>query len=320
MTELARTILEQYQIRKTKKQKETFRSFLCEELRKLGYDPRVEGKGSKNVIMGDPETAKVIYTAHYDTCPVLPFPNFITPRNIVWYLLYQFLICAPLFIVGIGAEVGVIILWEKLFGTDCPMALAVGMLYLVLGFFFWWIMKGPANKHTVNDNTSGVLTLVEIAEALPEELRNSVCLVFFDNEEVGLLGSGAFVKAHKEAKKHALVINFDCVSDGDFIQFFPSKVLKKEEEPLCCLEQTFPSRDGKLTEVVRSFGFYPSDQAKFRRGVGVCALKKKPVIGYYMDRIHTKKDTVLMEENITLLRDGAVNFAQALAEKEQAIG
>ncbi len=320
MTELSATILERFQIRKTKRQKEAFRGFLTEELKKLGYAPRVEGKGSKNVIVGDPETAKVIYTAHYDTCPVLPFPNFITPRSMVWYLLYQLLICLPVFLVGFGAEIGVIVLWEKLFGTDCPMILAIGTLYLVLGFFLWWIYAGPANKHTVNDNTSGVLTLAEIAAALPQELRSSVCLIFFDNEEKGLLGSGAFVKAHKAAKKNALVINFDCVSDGDSIQFYPTKALKKEEETLGRLEAAFPAREDKTTEVVRSFGFYPSDQAKFRRGVGVCALKRHKFFGWYMDRIHTKKDTVLMEENILLLRDGAVDFAAGLAQTEQAIG
>ena len=61
-------------------------------------------------------------------------------------------------------------------------------------------------------------------------------------------------------------------------------------------------------EVVRGFGFYPSDQARFNRGVGVCALKKKPVLGYYMDRIHTGRDTVLMEDNIVLLRDGVLRL------------
>ena len=68
----------------------------------------------------------------------------------------------------------------------------------------------------------------------------------------------------------------------------------------------------KKTEVVRSFGFYPSDQARFKKGVGVCALKKKPVIGYYMDRIHTRKDTVLDEKNLELLRMGALTLAEKM--------
>lgn len=320
MTELSRTILETYQIRKSAKQKAAFRAFLCDHLRAMGYEVKIEGKSSKNIVVGDPEKAKVIYTAHYDTCPVLPFPNFITPRNFFWYLVYQILICVPVLLLAAGAEVGTMLLWEKLTGEMCPLPLAFAAMYAVLLFFIWWIYAGPANRHTVNDNTSGVLTLVEIAQRLPEELRSEVCLIFFDNEEKGLLGSAAFAKKHKAVRKKALVVNFDCVSDGDSIQFFPSKMLKKKGGDLLDkLEQSFVPAGEKTVEVVRSFGFYPSDQAKFKQGVGVCALKKSRVFGWYMDRIHTKKDTVLMEENIHLLRQGALRLAESLREKEQAL-
>lgn len=315
MTSLSQKILSDFQIRKTKKQKQNFRHWLCGELEKLGYAPTVEkGNFSHNVVVGDPEKARVIYTAHYDTCAVLPFPNFITPRNMLWYLLYQLVILIPMFVLAIGAEVGAIFLWENLMGTDCPMWLAIGTLYVVLGFELWWLMAGPANKHTANDNTSGTVTLLEIAQTLPEELRDKVCLVFFDNEEKGLFGSSGFAGKHKSVKKNGLVVNFDCVSDGDYIQFFPTKAVKKESGTITALETVFPSAGEKTTEVVTGFGFYPSDQSQFKRGVGVCALKKSPLFGYYMDRIHTKKDTVMMEENIRLLTDGAVRLAETLSK------
>ena len=319
MTELSRTILETYQIRKSAKQKAAFREFLCAHLREMGYDVKIEGKSSKNIVVGDPAQAKVIYTAHYDTCPVLPFPNFITPRSILWYLLYQLLICVPMFVFALGAEVGTMLLWEWMTGEVCPPVVAIAVMYAVVLFFLWWIYAGPANRHTVNDNTSGVLTLIEIAQQLPEELRGKVCLVFFDNEEKGLLGSAAFAKKHKAVRKNTLVVNFDCVSDGDSIQLFPAKGLKKGKETLSVLEAAFLPAGEKTVEVVRSFGFYPSDQAKFKQGVGVCALKKSRIFGWYMDRIHTKKDTILMEENIHLLRQGALRLAQSLCETEQAV-
>ena len=50
--------------------------------------------------------------------------------------------------------------------------------------------------------------------------------------------------------------------------------------------------------------------------MGIAALKKAPVIGYYMDRIHTRRDTVLEEKNIQLLRDGAVALAGTLTEQK----
>ena len=304
MTEQSYKIMEDFQIRKSRKQKEAFRSWLCEELKKAGYAPSIEKKfTAKNVVAGDPDTAKIIFSAHYDTCAVLPIPNFITPRNMFFYLCYQMLFLL-IFLV-------VIFLFDLVFFllTDAPMEVGISLSNVLCIFMVWWIIDGKANKHTANDNTSGVITLLETALALPEADREKVCFVFFDNEEKGMFGSAAFTKAHKRAKKEALNINFDCVGDGDYIQFFPGKRLKKDEAALERIETSFEGRGEKQTEVVRSFGFYPSDNASFKRGVGVCALKHKRFIGYYMDRIHTNKDTVLEEENIALLRDGALRLA-----------
>lgn len=319
MTPQSHKILSDFQIRKSRKQKETFRNWLCEELEKAGYAPGVEkGFAAKNVVAGDPETAKIIFSAHYDTCAVLPIPNFITPRNILFYVLYQLCLVVPLFLVVAVVE-GILL------AASVPLVKAGAEWVLLLmpltsigmcAFFVWWLLDGPANKHTANDNTSGVVTLLETALAMPREDREKVCFVFFDNEEKGLFGSAAFTKAHKKAKKETLNINFDCVSDGDYIQFYPGDRMKKKDGAVLDeIERAFAGRGAKQTEVVRSFGFYPSDNKAFKRGVGVCALKKKRVVGYYMDRIHTNRDTVFMEENIALLRDGAVRLAEILREK-----
>lgn len=314
MTEAAKTVLTAYEVRKSKKQKEAFRAYLCQELEKLGYTPRVESGRvlvmNHNVVAGDPEKAKVLFTAHYDTCAVLPFPNFITPRNLFVYLLYQLALVVLFLVLAVVVEVGLLLAF------DPPLWVQMAVLYAVLGFCIWWILAGKANRHTANDNTSGVVTLLEIAAALPPEMRHTVCFVWFDNEEKGLFGSSAFTSAHRRVKADTLILNFDCVGDGDYLQFFPSKTVKKSPEAMALLEKAFLSEDKKNVEVVRGFGLYPSDQAVFRRGVGIAALKKAPVIGYYMDRIHTRRDTVLEEKNIQLLRDGAVALAGTLTEQK----
>ena len=179
---------------------------------------------------------------------------------------------------------------------------------VICAFFMWWIIDGPANRHTANDNTSGVLTLVETALALPPEHRERVCFVFFDNEEKGMFGSAAFARKHKHVKKNTVVLNFDCVGDGDSIQFFPQKRLKKDAAALGDIEAAFRPAGSKDVQVVRGFGFYPSDNANFKKGAGVCALKRGRAAGWYMDRIHTSRDTVLDEANIILLRDGALRY------------
>ena len=317
MTETAKTVLTAYEVRKTKQQKEAFRTFLCEELEKLGYAPRVEsGRSlvtSHNVVAGDPEKAKVLFTAHYDTCAVLPFPNFITPRNFFVYLLYQLAIAALFLVLAIVVEVCLLLAF------DPPLWVQLPVVYAVLAFCIWWILAGKANRHTANDNTSGVVTLLEIAAALPTELRDTVCFVWFDNEEAGLFGSSAFAAAHRRVKADTLVLNFDCVGDGDHLQFFPGRTVKKETDTLSRLEESFLSEGKKAVEVVRGFSLYPSDQARFRRGVGIAALKKAPVIGYYMDRIHTRRDTVLEEENVQLLCRGAVRLAGTLTEQKDGL-
>lgn len=60
---------------------------------------------------------------------------------------------------------------------------------------------------------------------------------------------------------------------------------------------------------------YPSDQANFVRGMGVAALKKTKSGLLCMDCIHTRRDTVYMEENMADLTEGAVRLAESLSEK-----
>ena len=308
MTEASKTVLAEFQVRKSKKQKAAFRDWLCRELTAAGYAPTVEKSVvAANVVVGDPEGAQVLFTAHYDTQAVLPIPNFITPRNAFWYLLYQFVLVGGMFLIA-GVAAAILLLFRL------PVEVAMLVFGVVLLVCCWWLIDGPANRHTVNDNTSGVITLVETALALRSEDRAKVCFVFFDNEEKGMFGSSAFAGKHKKVKKGKLVVNFDCVSDGPSIQFFLSRKLKKDKTKITGLENAFQGAGERQVEIVRGFGFYPSDNAAFKLGAGVCALRKHKVFGWYMSRIHTARDTVMEEENIELLRDGCLRLAAGARE------
>ena len=303
MTSSAVEILERYQIRKSKKQKTAFIEYMTEFAQQHGYSLRIEkGNGGRNLVVGDPETAKVVYTAHYDTCAVMPFPNFITPKSIGLYVLYQLLIVVGFLIVafGIGFALGA---FSALVSIPKELAsVAATAAYWVLLIL---LIAGPANKHTVNDNTSGVITLMEIMAVLPQEQRDKAAFVFFDLEEVGLFGSAAFASKHKKTMQQKLLINFDCVSDGDTVLFVLKKGAAAFRERL---EEAFPSNDLVRVEVADKGVIYPSDQANFPVGVGVAALKTSKSGILYMDRIHTKRDTVCREENIEFLRDGAIRL------------
>ena len=203
MTELSREILRDWQVRKTKEQKSRFIAFLQERLPAL----RIEEGGlprCRNLVLGDPESADVVFSAHYDTCARLPFPNFITPRNLVIYLLYQLLILLPFF--ALAALLSILLIR---LGVYAPLAFMLSWL-LAMAALLYVFLFGPANPHTANDNTSGVLMLCELIGTLSEEERARCAFVFFDHEETGLFGSSRFASQHRKAMKDRLLINFDC--------------------------------------------------------------------------------------------------------------
>ena len=83
MTKTTETVFQNYEIRKTKKQKSAFIDYVKTVADENGYSCEIQkgALGVRNIVIGSPEKAKVIYTAHYDTCAALPFPNFITQKN-----------------------------------------------------------------------------------------------------------------------------------------------------------------------------------------------------------------------------------------------
>ena len=296
-------ILKSYPVRKSKKQKASFRADVIAWLETLGYCVAVEQGSfrSSNVVIGDPKTARYLVTAHYDTCARLPFPNLITPCNAWTFLLYQLFVCLMLIVpsAAVGAAAG----W---------LLRSFDLGYFLFMILLWasilLMMIGPANPSNVNDNTSGVVTLLEIAKSLPELHRKNVCFVLFDLEEAGLIGSASYRKKHKAEVSGQLVLNLDCVGEGDAICFFPGAKLRQDKRKLQALGR-IAGTFGRKTIIIRTKGFsvYPSDQANFPYGVGICALKRGRA-GLYLSRIHTPKDTILDETNVNLLRAALTTF------------
>ena len=69
--------------------------------------------------------------------------------------------------------------------------------------------------------------------------------------------------------------------------------------------------DGEFQEANMKPLMFGSDQMYFKKGVGVCALRKSP-LGMYVARIHTPFDTICREENLEYISDGAVTFVNKL--------
>lgn len=295
-------ILEQFPVRKTKQQKQAFRDAVCGYAEKLGYPCTVERRNlsCQNIVLGDPEGAKYLVTAHYDTCANMLLPNLITPCNFGLFLLYQILLVVAMIVVSVASG----LLLGFLFGRSVMMV----TIFVVYWTLLLLLLFGPANRSNANDNTSGVITLLEIARTMPENQRHKVCFVLFDQEELGLLGSSFYRSRHRKASNTQMVLNLDCVGDGDHLRMFPTKRLKQDKRRLSSLYRAcgyFGKKDLLVQE--KRFSIYPSDQMNFPYGVGICALRKKRKT-LYLSRIHTKKDTVLEETNVNILRAALTTF------------
>lgn len=308
---LSKKILDDFQTRKTKAQKSNFTSFLISELEKNEIYAKIDESGSiiksRNIVIGDISKANVIFTAHYDTAPKLPFPNFITPKNLLFYIFYQILILLPLFIICFLVSFISMIFFENILIAYFLCAfLAFGFVYI--------IMFGKENKNTVNDNTSGIITLCEIMLNMTKDELATTAFVFFDNEELGLIGSSVFAKQHREEIKGKIVINFDCVSDGETIMVVVNGVARKKYGDIITSAYSM-NDDYKVKPFITKAltTFYPSDQMNFPINIAVAALKRKRFLGYYLDRIHTKHDTVFREENIRYLIKSSIKFVQLLS-------
>lgn len=308
MTNLKNEIMDNYQIRKSYKDKSRFIEFISKYFNEKNIHYEVEGYEdffkSRNIVIGDLKEAQIIFTAHYDTCARIPFPNFITPKNKLIYALYSIFL-------------GVIMVFFALIVRDIVRFLTlsdilskVSYIFVVL-FFLYMILFGKANKHTANDNTSGVVALLSIIDKLNDEERKKCAFVFFDNEEIGLIGSGKLKKKYNDVIKNKLLINFDCVSDGDYMMFVFDKTSNysplSEEIKKLCEDLKIKYSKEVLFETTKT-AFYPSDQIHFNNTIAVAGLNKSKIFGYYMDKIHTKKDLVFKEENIEFLVDIMTNL------------
>ena len=313
MTSATKEIFENHEIRKSKAQRQRFREYIISYARSLGYTAKEEkaSKSAYNVIVGNPETASVVYTAHYDTCAVMPMPNFITPKCVPLYLIYQLFLTLIIYIIPISVMIGARHVLDAT-SSDALFSLTLLGGYAILILFSFLMIAGPANKHTANDNTSGVTLITEIMTDLPEEQRDKVAFIFFDLEELGMIGSKGYVARHKALAGKMLIINFDCVSDGKTMLFV---VKKKAADIVEKLEVAFKPSDTYSVDIVTRGAFYPSDQINFRHGIGVAAMNKTKRGLLYMNRIHTPRDTVYDEENIKFLKSGAIEFAKLLVER-----
>ncbi|MDO4838088.1 MAG: M28 family peptidase [Clostridia bacterium] len=292
------TIDEQFPVRRTRAQKDAFLSWAVKQAGQMGYTARTETVGkksvSRNLIIGSPAEAEVVYTAHYDTPTNKLFPSLVFPKNIPLFLLYTLGVTVVLLAIAFGAAALVSLLpVKRLVVIAMFLCVYVGLLLLM--------SYGPANQHNRNDNTAGVAALLTLMAQLPESARTRVAFILFDNKEQGCGGSKDYAKQHVQAAYTQLTVNFDGIGVGETF-FTIASPLAQKTDFYPRLKEGFRDGDGFRVQHLGSTGrMLRGDDHTFKLGIGVMACKRKKGIGYYIPSLHTRHDTEAREENIAFL-------------------
>lgn len=271
-------------IRFTSKQKQKFQAFVRREIKELPVCV-IRSGDNENIVIGDVQSARVIIGAHYDTPMASLFPNMIFPTNLFARIAYNLLTMLIMVIMSlfIGFGIGNILSLEYY--------IVVPITFLLLSVVLYQLYP---NTHNLNDNTSGIATIFNIIKT-NNNLKH-VAFILFDNEEKGKKGSSSISKAFGTLNTK-LVINLDCVGNGDRFLF----ISKKDY----CLEEYQKLRslnNPTFTFMTHQEGRVSSDYLSFSYGVSCVAVNSKgPLL--YVPNIHTSADNYVDDKNIEQLTD-----------------
>ncbi len=310
-------ILRKYQARGSYRQKTIFINYLKRRLAKSGYDKEIEINEyrvrffrTRNIIVGNPDEAEIFITAHYDTSSISPISFLLAPTEPILWIIDKILFLVKVFL--LAGIIATAIAW-----ISNSISLGIYSFLGVLLVIVFQSVFGIKNWNTANDNTSGVVTLTKILERIPEEQRKKVCAIFFDNEEIGALGSKKVSQIMPNINTK-LLINFDCVGEGNnIVSLAKGKAMRDKYYEL--LNKTFvecsKTYDVKCFSEKLNNVYSSSDHNNFDKGVAIYALKSS--LGrMYVKWTHTLLDKKCREENINFLTDAMSMFIQRVNNAE----
>lgn len=290
ISEREEEVRESYMLRAEAGEKEAFRAYIKRKaacaLEEIG--------GRRSVDLASPrlENCRVILTAHYDT-----------PRRVhsVFFLIHR--LCERLFGSGPAVklslyfycDLAILILFFGFYFSSLSIAVPIVAVILVLfDFISLGLMAGRKNGGNLNDNTSGVLALLELSERFHGDER--VGFAFFDNEERGLQGSRLLRRTYLKTPgfKDATIVNLDCVGGkGDTLVI--SYNVRGAASPL--LEDLKSSGD---FEAAAFENYNLTDYRTFaeNKAFNLNLSEKTRSRGYFIPDIHTEKDTELSADKV----------------------
>lgn len=103
-------------------------------------------------------------------------------------------------------------------GENIIVRMGTGAKHLVVGAHCDAVPGSPG----ANDNGGGVAVLLGLVKTLKDYSWNcSIDFCFFDQEEMGLIGSAVFVRTSADKQRHAAMINLDVEGTGEEVYVGP---------------------------------------------------------------------------------------------------
>lgn len=302
MNRFVQRLAQDFPLRHKDKEKAEVRSWLLHQLREMGYPAQLQsGRDATNVVAGDIEKAKLIFTAHYDTGLRELLPPFLSPTRPVTQLLYQAL-------TPVLALVGSFLLS---FAISFPLnrpGLMLPLFLLLLVACLLYFRFGPSEtKSSLCDNASGVAALLETAASITPRYRGEVAFAFLDDGASSGKGAKALQKAYPCVRQKS-VICVDCVALGDELLLLSNKGARWDGELLDALNVSFENTE-KKTVFNKTDGlvYFPGDARVFKNAVTVCAVERLAGFGRI---IRPRRVQEVDEENLAVIRDGLNNLTR----------
>ena len=310
MNRFADRMAREFPVRRKPTEKEKFRLWLVGTLREQGYQPKLQhretalriGGDVTNVVVGDPDKAKLILVAHYDTGVRTLLPPFYMPTRPLTAFLY-------LALTPVLALLGSFVLSFALtFPFNAPyLTLPLFLILMVTALLY--LRFGPSETRNLNDNTSGVAALLETSAALTPGCRDKVAFAFLDGGFGGLSGAKGF-RARYPSAKEKTVINVNCVAEGGELLILPNKYSRWDGEVLDAILDSFENGE-HTTTFLKTDGliYYPSDNRAFRHSFAICACEKLRGFGRI---VRPAKTADVDPEKIELLKNGLCKLAETI--------
>lgn len=310
MNRFADRVQREFPVRRKPTEKEKFRLWLVGTLRELGYQPKLQhretalriGGDVTNVVVGDPEKAKLLLVAHYDTGVRTLLPPLYMPTRPLTAFLY--LALTPVLVLA-GSFV---LSFALTFPFNAPyLTLPLFLILMVTALLY--LRFGPSETRNLNDNTSGVAALLETAAALTPGCRDKVAFAFLDGGFGGLSGAKGF-RARYPSAKEKTVINVNCVAEGGELLILPNKYSRWDGEVLDAILDSFENGE-HTTTFLKTDGliYYPSDNRAFRHSFAICACETLRGFGRI---VRPAKAADVDPEKIQLLKSGLCKLAETI--------